>query len=234
MAIPLPKLLRHPAIWRVGDVQPAARAGIPTGYAVLDRELPEAGWPAGALTELLTHEAIGELSLITPALRAITEQGKHIALIASPYLPYARALEAAGLPLPRVLLVDVDELDALWAAEQALRSGACGMVALWAMRGRSPDYRSLQRLHGAAAHGGAACVLYRGPDTRTTPSPAPLRLALHARGGRLDVEILKRRGALSARPVVLTPFPLHWIARSESSATATAALPSVRSATRSA
>jgi len=212
MPVSLADLLRHPAIWRIGDVQPPVRAGVSTGYAALDQELPEAGWPIGALTELLAHEGIGEFSLVTPALRAATAEGKHVALIAPPYLPYARALEARGLALNRLLIIDVDGLDPLWAAEQALRSGACGMVVLWAVGGRSPDYRALQRLHGAAARGTAACVLYRGPDARTAPSPAPLRLALRARKGRLSVEIVKRRGALRAQPIVLTPFPLHWSA----------------------
>jgi len=212
MPVSLADLLRHPAIWRVGDVRPVLRTGVATGYPALDQELPEAGWPIGALTELLAHAGSGEFSLVTPALRTTTAQGKHVALIAPPYLPYARALEAKGLALNRLLIIDVDGLDALWAAEQALRSGACGMVVLWAVRGRSPDYRTLQRLHGAAAHGATACVLYRGPDARTAPSPAPLRLALHARDGRLAVEIVKRRGALRAQPIALTPFPPHWSA----------------------
>ena len=64
----LEQLLQHPCIWRVGQVAAAARTGIGSGFAQLDKELPEGGWPAGALTELLCDDqGIGEISLLSPA-----------------------------------------------------------------------------------------------------------------------------------------------------------------------
>lgn len=228
MSVQLDHLLQHPALWRVGDVPAPLRAGVSTGYGALDAVIPEAGWPVGALTEILAHEGMGEFSLVMPALRAVCAEGKHLALIGAPYVIYARALEAAGLLLPRVLIVEAAGVDALWAAEQALRTGACGMVLLWATRGHGPNYRSLQRLNGAAAQGGAICLLYRHPDARLTPSPAPVRVACRTQRGEVAIEIVKCRGVLNSRPIVLTPFPPHW---SRAHAPAAVALPSLVSAT---
>ena len=65
----LDELLRHPALWRARDAvcdgNAASRAvRIPTGFAALDARLPNAGWPLGALVEVLCRESgIGELSL---------------------------------------------------------------------------------------------------------------------------------------------------------------------------
>lgn len=208
----LEDILRHPAIWRVGQAPRSDRQGIATGCGRLDRELPGRGWPAGALTEILTdREGIGELSLLAPALRLLCEEGKGIALVAPPFPLYARAWEAQGIRLERVLIVEARDAELLWAAEQALRSGACGMVVAWARRAQKTfDYRALQRLHMAAGKGDAACVLYRPSHTAASASPAPLRMTLAPRDGQLAVTIVKRRGALLAAPVVVDLYPPHW------------------------
>jgi protein ImuA len=209
-------ILRNPAIWRVGQVAQGTYQGVSTGYSTLDQALPEGGWPAGALTELLVHETgTGELSLLTPALRAVCAQGKGIALVAPPYLPHARAWDTAGIPLDRLLVIDAEGAELLWSAEQILRSGECGTVLVWAKAaGRALDYRALQRLHLAAAKGDALCIVYRTAGAQATPSPAPLRLKLEAQGGALQVQIIKCRGALRAKPIPIQPFPAHWDAPS--------------------
>lgn len=205
-------ILRNPAIWRADQVAQGSSRRLATGYAPLDQALPDAGWPLGALTELLLEETgIGELSMLGPALQAIGAEGRGIALIAPPYLPQARAWEAARIPLDRLLVVDVDGTDALWSAEQALRSGECGAVLLWGQAaGRALNHRALQRLHLAAGAGHAACFLYRSASAQTVPSPALLRIRLAAHAGTLHLHIVKYRGALRAEPVRVQPFPAQW------------------------
>lgn len=205
-------ILRHPALWRIGQVAPAASGSVSTAYPALDQALPETGWPCGALTELLVEETgTGELSLLTPALRAIGAEGRGIALLAPPYLPHARAWDAAGIPLDRMLVVDTDGTDLLWSAEQALRSGECGAVLAWGQAaGRALNYRALQRLHLAAGTGNAVCVLYRSAGAQSAPSPAPLRLRLTVQAGALQVHVIKCRGALRVQPIRIEPFPAHW------------------------
>lgn len=208
----LEDILRNPAIWRAEQVAHGARQRIATTYPTLDQALPEAGWPVGALTELLVRETgTGELALLLPALRAICAEGRGIALLAPPWLPHARAWEAAGIPLERMLVVDAEGSDIPWSAEQILRSGECGAVLMWGQTaGRALNHRALQRLHLAASTGNAACFLYRSIGAQASPSPAPLRLRLAAHAGALHIHIVKCRGAVRAKPVQVQLFPAHW------------------------
>ena len=207
----LDTILRHPAIWRAQQQQHAEHKGIATGFASLDRVLPAAGWPI-SLTELLVREmGAGELSLLAPALRTLCNEGRGIALIGPPYLPQARAWQAAGIPLDRLLVVDTVGINLLWSAEQALRSGECGAVLVWGeAAGRALNHRALQRLQLAASAGNAACFLYRSLDAEANPSPAPLRLRLTPHDGGLRVHFIKSRGAMQEGTVGVQPFPAHW------------------------
>jgi cell division inhibitor SulA len=210
----LEKVLNNPAIWRATQVAGGleGRQGLATGWPALDQALPDSGWPASALTELLVSATgAGELSLVMPALRTISAEGKGIALLGTPYLPQARAWEAAGIALERLLIVDANGTDLLWAAEQILRSGECGAVLVWSQHaGRALNHRALQRLHLAAGTGNALCFLYRSVAAETSPSPAPLRLRLAAQAGGLHLHVVKCRGIGRAKPIVVQPFPAHW------------------------
>jgi hypothetical protein len=201
-AVSVPALLARPDIRRGGELAQVASASVPTGFPQVDAELPGGGWPTGGLTELLpSHEGIGELRILGPALAALARAGKRVAWIAPPYLPYAPALAAAGIDLAQVLIVRTSSArDALWAAEQALRSAACGAVLVWPA---AVKYAELRRLQLAAERGHALTMLFRSPDTAAEASPAALRLALHTAAGGLAVQILKRRGAVCERPVLV-------------------------------
>jgi hypothetical protein len=193
---------RHPGIWRGGELARSACPGIASGFAALDAELPGDGWPRGALTEILPqHEGIGELRILGPALAQLAAQGKFIAWIAPPYLPYAPALAAAGIDLARVVIVKTSrDADSLWAAEQALRSAACGGVLAWPRDIRFPQLRRLQL---AAEDGRCLAVLFRPTQAAREPSPAVLRIALATSAGGLALSIFKRRGAPLSRPILL-------------------------------
>jgi hypothetical protein len=204
-------LERHP-VWRGGSLA-QAMAALPSGFAALDGELPGAGWPRQALTELLADEAgIGELQLILPALATLTRAGRRVVLVAPPHVPYAPALAAAGVDLVNLLVVRAGERrDALWAAEQALRSGSCHALAAWLTR---PRYPELQRLAVAAEASHAAAFLFRPLTAMNESSPACLRLALQAAMPELHVRILKRRGSPLERPLRLAlTRPFHVVGR---------------------
>ena len=171
-----------------------------TGYAALDAELPGGGWPAGGLAELLCRsEGVGELQIVLPALAALTSAGHRIAWLAPPYLPYAPALRAAGVRLEGLTVVRAPgRRDALWAAEQALRSGAFHGLLLWLPRASYPE---LRRLAVAAQAGPGFALAFRPQEAGCEASPAVLRLALEPQEGRLGVRILKRRGLPLAVPL---------------------------------
>lgn len=217
----LQSVLEHPAIWRGGDLPPAAQPALPSGFPALDAQLPGGGWPVGALTEILADaDGIGELSLLLPFLSRLMREGQGVVWVAPPYLPYAPALVAAGVEPERCLVVMTERSpggrggygrDELWVIEQALRSGACGAVLAWLDdEGIGPDYRALRRLQLAAEAGGATSFLYRPSAVARKPSPAPLRLSLGIEDAHLAVRILKRRGAAACAPLRLAVKGLRW------------------------
>ncbi len=201
-------------VWRGDAIAIPDEDGIATGFAVLDDALPGAGWPVDTLTEILpASQGIGELSLLAPALARLSRKAAHwIVWVAPPHLPYAPALQAAGVDLSRlVVLRPHSASETLWATRQALASGSCSAVLAWL---NAPDHQSLRRLQLAAEGGGAAAFLFRPAYARRDFSPAPLRLFLEPSGAKLAVHVLKRRGPRLARPVLLDMAHLSHLPRS--------------------
>lgn len=200
MTAALDAILRHPAVWRGSQRAQIAGDVVPSGFAALDDVLPGGGWPCGALTEILPERAgIGELGLLMPALAQLSRQSGWQAWVAPRHVPYAPALAAAGIALARVLVVRPQTSgDAWWAAEQALRSGACCAMLAWLA---SPDERGMRRLQLAAEAGRSWCVLFRPARDVGQRSPAVLRLYLESAGDSLAVHVIKRRGGPVSRPL---------------------------------
>jgi hypothetical protein len=198
----LAALLSHPAIWRGNQLGSVSMPSVPTGFAALDAELPGGGWPTAALTEILPqHEGIGELRILGYTLAQLSARGRWLAWIAPPYLPYAPALQAAGIDLAKLIFIKTrSPRETLWAIEQTLRSRTCGAVLAW------PDkttYPELRRLQLAAEGNPGLAVLFRAPHNASSTTPATLRLGLQSCAGELAVRLLKRRGALLAHPILL-------------------------------
>lgn len=197
MSRDLSRLLEHPAIWRGRS---AARAKtLPTGFAALDEGLPGGGWPHAGLIEILPAcLGAGELSLLLPALAAVTQrpEARWCAWVAPPLQPFAPALAERGVALERVLVVNARRKDtqskpALWAFEQTLRSGACDIALAWL---RSALPRQIRRLHLAAERGGTLGVLFRPREAARDASPAALRVAVEPAAPGVRVTLLKSRG----------------------------------------
>jgi cell division inhibitor SulA/protein ImuA len=208
----LDDILQRQPVWRGGALARAVEA-LPSGFAALDAELPGGGWPRHGLTEILADEpGVGELELILPALAALTGAGKRVVWVAPAYIPYAPALAAAGIDLVNLLVVaPPSRRDALWTAEQALRSGSCHALAAWF---KKPRYAELQRLAVAAEASHAVAFLFRPLAAAAESSPACLRLALEPAGAELGVHLVKRRGAPLAAPLYLPlKRPFHVLGR---------------------
>ncbi|MGA6097019.1 translesion DNA synthesis-associated protein ImuA [Stutzerimonas marianensis] len=195
--VSLDHLLDARRLWR-GQRSTAAPSTQPTGHAALDAALPGGGWPIAALSELLiATTGIGELRLLWPTLARLTTRGERVVLIAPPYLPFPPAWLSAGVDLRQLSLVRAMGQEALWAAEQCLRSGSCGAVLCWPQQA---DDRSLRRLQVAAETGQTLAFAYRPLRESVNPSPAALRLAIESHPAQ--VRILKCRGGLApARPI---------------------------------
>ena len=189
------------SVWQADRIAQHSGAVHPTGFSALDDELPGGGWPAGALIELLLDRpGVGELSMLLPVL-ARTPPEQWVVWLAPPLQPYAPALVRAGVPLARLLIVrPEDPRTLLWAIRQATVSGSCAAVLAWVPR---IDNTGLRRLQLAAEESATPLFLFRPGTVAGQSSPAPLRLALGARGDLLEVRILKRRGPPASRPILL-------------------------------
>jgi hypothetical protein len=195
----LADILQRHAVWRGGAPAAAGAPAAQTGYPALDAELPGGGWPAGLVEVLCRAQGIGELQIVLPALAGLTAAGHRIAWLAPPYLPYAPALQAAGVRLEGLTVVHAPgRRDALWAAEQALRSGAFHALLLWLPRASYPE---LRRLAVAAQAGPGFALAFRPPEVGCESSPAVLRLALEPGEEQVWIRILKRRGLPLAAPL---------------------------------
>jgi len=212
MKTSLADILSQRSVWRGGALAPEPGRTVPTGFAALDRELPGAGWPRGALTEILgRREGVGELQLVLPALAALSASGRRVVWLAPPHLPYAPALAAAGIDLEHLSVVHAPgRRDALWAAEQVLRGGGCHALLAWFHDIR---YAELRRLAVAAETGrGVFVALFRPAQAAHEASPACLRIAFEPAQEGLAVHILKRRGALLAKPLgIKIERPVHAV-----------------------
>jgi cell division inhibitor SulA len=199
-ATALETLLQNADVWRGAGPSQASLPGIASGFAALDEIL--GGWPPDAVTELIPRrEGVGELSLLLPALAALSRTGRWIAFVNPPHVPYAPALAAAGVDLARVVVIRAaGSIETLWAMEQSLRAGACGAVLGW------PGFvteQAIRRLQLAAETGRTPGFYFTacGALPRTSPVRYRLRIDAHPRG--TQVEILKRRGGGVPAPLIV-------------------------------
>ena len=190
-SIDLETLKRDGLVWQGQGAPLCPRGGrlVPSGWTAFDDVLG-GGWPRAALSEVLS-EAHQGLSLVLPALKQLGDQG-WLAWIGPPYVPYAPALAARGIDVSRLLLVHkVPDEQALWATEQALKSGACAAVLAWP---GALQPAQLRRLQLAAEQGDCLRILFRGSRVAAQSSPAALRLRVQSVPLGLEVTLLKRRG----------------------------------------
>lgn len=197
----LKSLLNSSLLWRAGEHQLAASStknqhlpGFCSGYPALDACLPWGGWPASALVEIITPLwGAGELQLVLPLLRNLSQQGKWILWVSPPCLPYAPALTQAGIATGQIIVVRPDRatpVQALWSIEKALQNEACALVLAW------PDKLSgkhIRRLQLAASTGRTLGILFHHRHVRH--SSAVLQLRVDSDDEGLQVTVLKARGS---------------------------------------
>jgi protein ImuA len=190
----------HPSLWRASQLARGHTRCVDTGHAALSAQLPGGGWPTGTLIDLLLQQpGIGEMRLLRPALSAVA--ARRIVLLQPPHPPQALALAALGVAPSQLIWLRAERTaDALWAAEQVLRSGSCGALLCWQNHMRS---ESLRRLHLAAQGGETLFFMMRPLAASQDASPAPLRLALRPAAGGMDIGFVKRRGPQRDAPLFL-------------------------------
>ncbi|MDX3905410.1 MAG: hypothetical protein QHC78_06955 [Pigmentiphaga sp.] len=151
-----------------------------SGFPALDAELPQAGWPVGALTEILVPRVgHGELNVLGPLLQRLTRAGRTVVLLVPPYLSYAPALIQHGVALECVKVVRTSRPldDGLGQIEPALQEGRFGaLVALLPPDRDAQSENMARRLQMAARLAGCPAFLFHTCSTPDTTSASQLRL----------------------------------------------------------
>ncbi|TFW17170.1 translesion DNA synthesis-associated protein ImuA [Duganella callida] len=195
----------HPSLWRASQLAHSQTRCLDTGFAALSAQLPGGGWPLGTLIDLLLQQSgIGELRLLQPVLKALGQ--RPIVLLEPPHAPQVLALAALGLEPSQLLWLrsGAKASDALWAAEQVLRSGCCGALLMWQKQARG---ETLRRLHLAAQSNDTLFCMLRPLAAAQDASPAPLRLSLKPTQGGVHIGFVKRRGPQRDAPLFLPLTP---------------------------
>jgi len=165
----------------------------------LDACLPWQGWPGAALVEIISPQwGIGELQLVLPLLRRLSQQGRMTLWIAPPCPPYAPALRACGINPACLYVVSAAPAQTLWSIEKALQEPHCALVMAWPGRLNS---RQVRRLQLAASTGGTLGILFHQGALRQSASVLRLRVDASVQG--LRVEVLKARGSYRRDSVAL-------------------------------
>jgi protein ImuA len=204
-----PRLDQFPNVWRASALARTQSRMQPTGFTALDAAL-NGGWPPSPLIELLVDQyGIGELQLLIPLIRAYQARtsmdgGRVLLWLHPPFDVHAVALLQWGLePALHWVSGALTPSEALWAAEQALKSTICAGVIAWIDH---TTMTSLRRLKLAVHASNSFAVLFRPLRARASPSPATIRAVLSPSINALQVDLIKVAGALP-RTVSL---PIHF------------------------
>lgn len=206
-----------------GSQTPDSHDYYSTGYDLLDQKL-EGGFPKHGVVELQSHTSIGELRLLLPHLKNTSQQRLSVFIQPPGYL-CAEQLHHYGLDSNNVLMISANnERQALWAAEQCLRSGACSNVLLWHSE---LEVHQARRLQVASERGHCLHFIFKTAAKSLFSLPVSLSMALAPHPLGIEVNIIKRKGGwpqgsfvvdmsahwptltLQAKAPVVIPFPLR-------------------------
>ncbi|MDH5936950.1 translesion DNA synthesis-associated protein ImuA [Vibrio splendidus] len=170
-----------------------------TGYSQLDKQL-DGGFPTHGVIEVESQQGIGELRLLTPYLAQQNSQQLAI-FINPPGKICAEFFSSQGIELENILVIQPQrDLDALWAAEQCLKSGACHSVLLW---GADLEIHQTKRLQAASETGKCLQFHFKATSHNQLSLPVSLSMKLSSHAQGLKVEVTKRKGNWSYGSFIL-------------------------------
>lgn len=185
-------LTQLPGVWRAseGRHQDTLQRQ-DTGFTALNTALG-GGFPASGLIRLRSLCGVGELSLLKTVLGQ-NNNDKLLVFINPPGHIHQAWLHQMAINPATVTVVQCRSGDeALWAAEQCLKSEACYQVLLWHDAITSKQAR---RLQVASTQHQLRCLLYENKRVQRIALPLTLDLDIHAVTGGLQIDITKNRGA---------------------------------------
>lgn len=183
-------ILQHQHLVWQGSKKATASVGESSGYQTLDEQL--AGGFTQGVTEIQSEPGIGELRLLLPLLKQAFSQERLVVFIAPQGIVSAQALATQGFELDKVLIVyPDDQQQALWAAEQCLRSGACHSVVMWL--NQALEVHQVKRLQVASHTGNSHQFILRVNKAESLSLPFDLSMSLQAHEQGVLARINKRK-----------------------------------------
>lgn len=202
----LEALINKRALWQ-GKYTPKAESTARSGYPELDEQL-NGGIPQQGVIDLQSDMGIGELRLLLPYLQSRHQQQQRLLVyIAPPMMVNSEMLTAYGMDLSRILIIEPgNEQEALWAAEQCLKSGCCHTVLLWQAQ---LQVHQVKRFQLASQQGAALQVMFRPLQQMTMGLPTTLSLQLNTSRSGVEVLIRRRKGGQRGYPFKVSMHQ-HW------------------------
>jgi len=180
-------LERKRLIWQGRYSQPAPEV-VSSGYPLLDEKLA-GGLPKTGVVSIQSSIGIGELRIL---MNILLSKSRLVVFINPPGFLCAEFLYHQGIDLNNVLVIyPRRKNEALWAAEQCLKSGACSAVLLWQ---HAFEIHQVKRLKIACDEGDCLQFLMRGCARTEASLPVSLSMHLAPHSQGLDVSITKRKG----------------------------------------
>lgn len=178
-----------------------------SGYPELDAHL-EGGLPEQGMLDIHSDTGIGELRLFLPyLLQRQIQQQRLMVIIAPPLQINSEMLAEAGFALERILVIQPDSAqDALWAAEQCLKSGCCHSVLSWQ---NELEIHQVKRLQLAAKQGNSLHFVFRNQQSNSLSLPVTMSLQLAPSHEGISIKINKRIGSWNNNKVTLN-MRQHW------------------------
>jgi len=182
-------------LWQANQTQSIDNA-LHTGFKELDKAL-HGGFPEYGIVDIHSQIGIGELRLLLPSIltRQQQRQTELVILIAPPMSINSEMLAEFGLTLDQVTVVQPSlNKQALWSAEQSLKSGCCHSVVLWHS---SLSVTQVKRLQLAAEKGHSLLFIIRQPKQEHISLPVTLGIKLSPSKVGIQAKITKRKGTWS-------------------------------------
>lgn len=195
------------AVWRADQLGQARTSAVATGFAALDAQIPEGGWPCGCLIEILQPQpSVQEWRLIGPSLRPLLLGGRAVVVVGPPKPLHLPGLRHLGVEEQQLIWIQANApSQRLWATEQVLRANAAAAVVAWMPQARPEQLRRLQVLAQSCE---GPVFICRPLVARHDPSPARLRVVCRPLlDWQIEVQIVKRRGPAQEVPLQLNSIP---------------------------
>ena len=197
-------------IAQLQQARQSAGEPVSTGFAALDRLLPQGGLRRGTLVEWLAAEGNGAVTLALRAAQEACREGGILVVTDRHRQIYPPAVGAYGLELSQVVFVHPrNRRDQLWVLNQSLRSRTVAAVLCWP---EALDDRAFRRLQLSAEQGESLGLLMRPLSVRGHPTWSELQLVVEAlptlperakAPRRLRVEVARSRNGPSGASVEL-------------------------------